>query len=502
VSGWVNEYYGMTEISVSPNNVLVLSHAIPLPAAYELDPPFDLSIGISYFESLEGMYVSLAEGTVVGPTDLYDRSWLVRSDLGLQRVFWDDAPGTGEIICVDDEALAEIDPEVKVGDRVLGLVGALDYRSESYCLEPLVAPQVIEVAQEPAAPGFSISQSGFSRNIATFNLGNLFDMVNDPTTDDDVLSATEYNRKQSKLAQAIHESLGEPALIAVQEAENTAVLIDLVARPELEEEYGIVLEEGPDQRGLDAGLLYRTDMVQVESIQVYQGCTSLIDGLGPDGNLDVAHPQNNITCDSDGDGILDGNRLFSRPPLKVNASLCLPDCSLRIFPLTLLVNHWKSKSEDSLSNQYTLPRRLEQAEFVARMADQVRTENPAVPVILLGDLNDTPGSAPHNILTQAGFRDLVLSLPKSEQYSYIYQGISQALDHLLSVGSASLAPTDVGIIHINSDYPYSRSYDAATFLRSSDHDALIVKFTVFDYQIFLPLIIEFAAKTLTLPIQR
>ncbi len=376
VSGWVNEYYGMTEISVYPDNVLVLSQGNPLPSPHELEPPFDSGAAISYFESLEGMHVSLVEGTVVGPTDVYDRTWLVRSDLGIQRVFWDDALGTGVIICVDDEGLAEIEPEVKVGDRVMGLVGVLDYRFDSYCLEPLVAPQVIEVVQEPAAPGFSLSQNGFSRNFATFNLGNLFDMVNDPATEDDVLSAAEYNRKLSKVAQAIHETLGEPAVIAVQEAENSAVLSELIGRPELEESYSIVLEEGPDRRGLDAGLLYRTDMVKVESFQVYQGCTKLIDGLGPDGNLDVAHPQNSITCDSDGDGILDGNRLFSRPPLKVDARLCLPDCSLREFPVSLVVNHWKSKSEDSLSIQYTLPRRLEQAEFVARLADQLLTEYP------------------------------------------------------------------------------------------------------------------------------
>lgn len=490
VSGWVNEYYGMTEISVYPDNVLVLSQGNPSPSPHELVPPFDSGVAISYFESLEGMHVSLVEGTVVGPTDVYDRTWLVRSDLGIQRVFWEDALGTGVIICVDDEGLAEIKPEVKVGDRVMGLVGVLDYSFDSYCLEPLDAPQVIEVVQEPAAPGFSLSQNGFNRNFATFNLGNLFDMVNDSATEDEVLSAAEYNRKLSKLAQAIHDTLGEPAIIAVQEAENSAVLSELIERPELEESYSIVLEEGPDRRGLDAGLLYRTDMVKVESFRVYQGCTELIDGLGPDGNLDVAHPQNSITCDSDGDGILDGNRLFSRPPLKVDARLCLPDCSLREFPVSLVVNHWKSKSEDSLSIQYTLPRRLEQTEFVARLAGQLLTEFPTVPVILLGDLNDTPGSAPLNILTQAGFRDLVLSMPKSEQYGYIYQGLSQALDHVLIGGSASFIPTDLDFVHINSDYPYSLSYDTATYLRSSDHDAFIVKFTVFDYQVFLPYIVN------------
>ena len=43
------------------------------------------------------MYVQVSAGLVVGPTDGDERTWLVRPDLELERVFHDDHRGTGEL---------------------------------------------------------------------------------------------------------------------------------------------------------------------------------------------------------------------------------------------------------------------------------------------------------------------------------------------------------------------------------------------------------------------
>lgn len=488
VTGWVNEYYGMTEISVFVQHVHVLSHGNSLPAANELEPPFESEASARYFESLEGMYVQLDEAIVVGPTDLYDRSWLVRADLGIQRVFPDGDPGSGAIICADDAGMFEIEPEVKVGDRVTGLRGALDYRFDTFCVEALVQPLVTEIVPEPGTGKFPLTQQGSFRNIASLNLGNLFDTVDDPLAEDDVLSAGQYQRKLSKLAQAIHAELGEPAFLAVQEAENAAVLGDLVDRDEIEAQYAVLLKEGPDRRGLDTGLLYRLDMTELLGYQDYQGCTSLIDGLGPDGNLDVIHPHNALSCDLDGDGDLDGNRLFSRPPLVVHASVCLPDCQAGSTTLILVINHWKSKAEDSLQTPYTLPRRVEQAVFVAGLVEQIRSAYPQKPLVLLGDLNDTPGSAPLEALVEAGMLDLVANHALEGRYSYIYQGVSQALDHIVLFPAPSLTAIEAGFIHFNADFPHSLSYEAGTPMRCSDHDAVIARFSPDGFQVYLPFV--------------
>ena len=104
-------------------------------------------------------------------------------------------------------------------------------------------------------------------------------------------------------ARAIHQ-LGEPAVLALQEAENSNVLAALLDRPEIRADYGFLLLDGPDERGLDVAIAYQPALVQVYSYQAQQGCTALVDGLGPDGNRDVLNPQNNLTCDLDGDDSL------------------------------------------------------------------------------------------------------------------------------------------------------------------------------------------------------
>ncbi len=140
VTGTVDEYFGQTELQVAPANVKLLSHGNPLPAMVELNPPFSNEPAQIYFESLEGMYVGLSQGLVVGPTDAEDQTWLVNANLGVERVFYGDPRGTGEVICSGDDGLFKVNPQAKAGDSVQNLVGVLDFRYGLYCIEPAVAP--------------------------------------------------------------------------------------------------------------------------------------------------------------------------------------------------------------------------------------------------------------------------------------------------------------------------------------------------------------------------
>jgi hypothetical protein len=214
----VQEYYSFTELITTPESLTVLSSGNPTPVPFELNPPFENKTANQYFESLEGMYVSLPEATVVGPTNVDDATWVVRSDLGIERVFRDDPNGTGEMVCIDDEGIYEINPEVKVGDRIRELSGALDFTAGVYCMLLISRPLVFPAYSIPPedlpitrpTPGFTIG---------TYNLANLFDTFDDPLTDDPVLSTSEYQRRLGKHALTIHNRMGEPDFLAVQEAE-------------------------------------------------------------------------------------------------------------------------------------------------------------------------------------------------------------------------------------------------------------------------------------------
>ncbi len=484
VAGQVKEYYGLTEISTSPDLVTVLSNDTDLPEPIELNPPFKTDLAKQYFESLEGMYVGMDHANVVGPTNERDETWVINAELGVDRVFQHDLAGTGEVVCVDDGGLFEIKPEASVGDQTRNLHGVLDYSYGLYRMQLLAQPILISGNRV-----FQIANFSCGLSVATFNLGNLFDPIDAPEKRDPVPSGAEYLRHLSKIASAIHIALGEPTLIAAQEVENDMVLQDLLAREEIEAEYAFVWEEGLDERGIDVALLYRKDRAQVLTSEQRQGCTTVIDGLGPDGNGDVTNPHNTITCDTDADGVLDGNRLFSRPPLLIHLDI-FPGSCFDGLDLWLIVNHWKSKGDDSDEIQYTLPRRIEQAAFIADLYREITRFFPNARVMVLGDLNDYPDSEPLKVLERSGLENLITFIPPDQQYTYIYRGISQVFDHLLINHTIKDQLIAVLPLHINADYAEVYSQSEANFLRCSDHDPVLAWFGVLDDKVFLPLILR------------
>ncbi|MCS6906605.1 MAG: endonuclease/exonuclease/phosphatase family protein [Anaerolineales bacterium] len=486
VGGIVTEYFGRTEIETTYAQITYLSSDNPLPEATTLLPPQRDSQSKLYFESLEGMLVQVPLANVVGPTDSYDSTWLMPAAMEVKRLFYNDPRGTGGVLAVDDRGDYELGQALKVGDQVANMLGVLDEAYEAYRVYLLEEATVLEAPfwGAPQAPPLS-SINAF--RLATFNLANLFDTEDDPDVNDTVLSRAEYQRRLRKRALVIREVLGEPELIALQEAENERVLRDLIARPELTAPYEIIWEETPDLRGLDVALLYRSDRLRVTDVRQEQGCTDLRDGLGPDGNQNVTYPENTSTCDLDGDGVAEGNRLFLRPPLVVKLELETLKGRLERAELLLLVNHWKSKVEDSPWQAYTLPRRTREAEFTARLIQQLRLEFPETPILLAGDLNDFPTSLPIQKLLAIGMVDLTQMVSPEQRYSYVYRGVSQTIDYLMLDPGKGLYASQLVPLHINADYPYTWAGRDDTPIRSSDHDLWQANF-YFPLQNYLPLV--------------
>ncbi len=483
VSGWVKEYNGLTEISADVADVSILSQAKSLPAPGELNPPFEESAAVSYLERLEGMYVRMEQAVVVGPTNQWGETWVVHANLGIERVFQDDARGNGAIICVDDGGTNVIAPVARVGEVVSNLVAVLDFSLNTFRLQLLSEP-TLESNLSPFQA--YVPDDGIS--IATFNVADLFDTVNDPGVDDFVPSEEAYERKLRKLALAISTGLGHPTILALQEVENSEVLEDLLAQPEIGLDYGIVWMDGPDERGIDSALLYRLDWIEVLEVEQLQGCTSLIDGLGPDGNGDVLNPSNAMTCDSDGDGILDGNRLFSRPPL--NVLLRVQNDPLHPWEIRMIVNHWKSKVEDTPEVHYTQPRRIEESQFVAHLIQDILATQPEANLIVLGDLNDFPDSQAVRTLEGSTLYNLVHRLAIQDRYTYVHRGISQVLDHILVSPNLNNQIVSIHSIHMNADYPNVYAEQADSLHRSSDHDPLVMQLSMATGFAYLPLIIS------------
>jgi hypothetical protein len=453
VTGYVNEYYELTEIDVSGNEgeVIINSSGHELPVPVELNPPEILADALMYFETLEGMYVAVPDGVVVGPTDDTGIFIIVRQSVFTGRYFFNPATENGERIMIDDDSGFPAD--VKLDDHVFNVLGALDYTYENYKVQPTYT---FDIESSPGPEPIPPANREIEFSVATFNLEFLFDTVDNPYIDDIVLSPEEYECKLDKLALAIRNGIFAPDVIVVQEAENINVLNDLASHPKLSEfSYTAELIEGPDSPGLNIGVLVRSDRVKI------------IDAHQPE-----TLPHDPGGCGADG-------LLFSRPPLIVTLDIYPVQVNVGIpRRVTMIINHFKSMFDGT---EETEPCRIEQARFVVKLVDEILADDPDADVLVIGDINSTQDRPPVTIFTNGttpGSQLKILNLypSLSDQYTYIYEGNAQYLDYVFATPHFMRTFRSTQVAHINAGYPHAFSEDCEIMHQSSDHDPLIARF--------------------------
>src|SRR5262249_25770746 len=152
--------------------------------------------------------------------------------------------------------------------------------------------------------------------------------------------------------------------------------------------------------------------------------------------------------------------------------------------LFLVANHFNSKGgDDPLFGRFQPPVRVseaqrhQQAQLTHDFINDIVSADANAEVVVMGDLNDFEFSDTVSILkgTPAILEDLIDTLPPSERYSYVFEGNSQTLDHILfskAVFNAHLFEYDV--VHVNSEFAD----------QASDHDPQVARITVFAFSGF------------------
>lgn len=216
-----------------------------------------------------------------------------------------------------------------------------------------------------AQPGgdYKVASIGF------YNLENLFDTIDSPTTNDvDFLpqgrlywNTAKYISKQANMSKVISQLATELtpdglALLGVAEIENRKVLEDLVAQPDLKDRnYQIVHYDSPDERGIDCGLLYQPKYFQVL------------------GSSAVPVPLKDSKT-----GKID----FTRDILYVAGRF---DGE----PLHVMVGHWPSRRGGEAGSGWM---RAAAARVCKHLSDSIQSVDPNAKIIIMGDLNDDPDS--------------------------------------------------------------------------------------------------------------
>ncbi len=460
----------------NPTLISIDSSGNPLPAPVKLtdQPNSSVDDTIALLESLEGMRVSVENASVVGPTNRFGEFAMLTNA--------DAKPGSGyfpqtkqillrstgpnvvdynpERILVDDLTLAEA-IVVRPGDKVKRLVGPLDYTFGNYKIQPTEF-ELSTVPLKSSEPFSTRSGPNGNTVITSYNVENLFDLVLNPDKDDasSTPSAAELETQLTKLARSIEVELRLPEIMVLQEVENTAIAQELGDRVNAANgtDYVAASFETSDARGIEVGFLY--DDARVDLLEVFQLSGSDVEAaFGPGSPSPGREP-------------LYGKFLVEGEVVHI------------------VGNHFKSKGGDDpifgvSFDRITEVQRKAQAQVVADFVEDLLAAEPDALVMVTGDLNDfqfgEPGEGsdhPVAILENAngGFTNLIELEKEAERWTFVFDGNSQVLDHMLVNDAllANLVGTD--ILHFNAGYPAALGDDPSTTIRASDHEAVEGRF--------------------------
>ena len=466
----IDEFYDKTELSrareIEPSSACggasVPAVTLPLPR-FGQDPA-------QLYEPYEGMLVTLPafDAVVHGPTKRFDSGDVEIAVVPRRfqpyvsdgRVFFDEPAEIDHLLYLSGALGAEL-PDVRRGDVVNVAGGApavLDYNFGKYQFIPLPGTAAVmpgdgaaDVGLAQAAPA---GEGDFT--LCTFNLKGL-GQGSDQIADD-----ARYAAEVRRRARTIAEQLGGCTVIGLQETGRPADAEALAAA--LRADFGLAYtatalpgpQSGDPAFPLTNAVLTRSDRVQVRDAALRQGCSPRTYDVPDTGACPVGQYP-----------------LFNRPPLVVD--LAVTGAWGDPYVLTIIDNHWKSKSGDESVNA---PRRLAQAEHVARIVQERLDADPNAAVVVLGDLNDYLGSAPLAALATQPAPDLVHlydRLRPLDRYTYIFNGASQVLDHMLATPALAASVAEVLPVRVNAELPALAAPAVDDVRHASDHDPVLVR---------------------------
>ncbi|MGR8011249.1 endonuclease/exonuclease/phosphatase family protein [Streptomyces hypolithicus] len=463
-----------------PAPVTVSAKSVPSRYAPEGDPAAEGSVNalplkpreyaLDFYESLEGSNIRIGTSRVVGATDPYSELWVsVKPHENDNRrggtVYGSyTSQNTGRL---QIQQLAPISqqpfPKANVGDVLSGTTeGPLDFNQfGGYTLTARTLGSIMDrgLERESTRP-----QRDGELSVATYNVENLD--PSDPQTKFDALAA------------AVVDNLASPDILALEEIQdNSGAKNDgTVSAEETLKKFtaAVVAAGGPsyDWRTIDpvnnkdggepGGNIRQVFLFNPERV-------SFTDRAGGDATTatDVVRDKGRAALTRSPGRIDPANAAWenSRKPLA-------GEFTFRGRTVFVIANHFGSKGGDeSLASHHQPPvrkseaRRLEQAKSVNAFVKGVLAAERNADVLVVGDINDFEFSATTQALTaDRALYPAIKSLPRSERYSYVFQGNSQVLDQILT--SPSIGRFAYDSVHINAEFAE----------QNSDHDPQVLRF--------------------------
>ncbi|NIA67456.1 endonuclease [Pelagibius litoralis] len=414
------------------------------------DPTTD---GLDYFESLEGMLVTVPDAVATSATSRFGETWVVAD--GGDNVGPEGLNPRGGIDLEEND----INPEriqiqtssglgADVGDGLGDVTGVLGYNFGNYEVRP-TGPVVVTDGGLTAETS-ALAGTENQLTVASYNVLNLDGSGGDAA-------------QMAILGQQIANNLGGPDIIALQEIQdNNGITNDGTT------DASQTLQQLVDAIALAGGPTYAFfDVAPVDGTQ----------GGAPGGNIRVAYLYNPDRVELV-DGSVEALELDafagSRIPLQARFDF-------EGNEITLINNHFSSKFGSTPVYGAIQPfinagadEREAQAQAINDHVDGLKADDPDAKVIVLGDLNDFQFASPQPILTGEADGNQVLfdqieELEDDEVYTFIFEGNSQVLDHFLVTENLT-EDIEFDIVHVNVDFDDGARNGTET---GSDHEPIL-----------------------------
>ncbi|WP_329092342.1 lamin tail domain-containing protein [Streptosporangium sp. NBC_01469] len=466
-------------IRLTGGNALPAAVPVAFPDAYtksgslEAQPLEPSSYVLDWLEIHEGMRITVAQETrLISPVNTeFSELWVTLkpgqnpTPRGGSIYAGYDALSSGRLLILSLNGA----PAANVGSTLAaGTTGPLDYQSFGGYV--LLATQL-----------GTITEGGLKRqkvlppkkqgdlSVATYNVENL--------------AATNPAAKFARLAEAVVNNLGKPDIIALEEIQdnNGATNNGVVAADETVAKFIAAIQAagGPTYDWRSVNPNDGTDGGEpggnIRPVFLFNPArVTFVDRPGGDADTAVSvvreRPTSNQISLSVSPGRINptsGAWASSRKPLVGEFRY---DGDKQLF---VVANHFNSKGGDAPLSAAVQPpvrssevQRVKQATEVRDFVKDLSVKSAGrAEVIVLGDLNDYQFSPTLQTITENGtlLKTLIDTLPVDQRYSYVFDGNSQVLDHILI--SPAIKGYSYGVVHINAEFSD----------QASDHDPQIVR---------------------------
>ena len=421
------------------------------------DPAQD---GIDFYEAVEGMRVTIDDAVAVAPTNRFNETFVVTDNGAFATGL--NARGGITISPTDfnpERIQVQIDTDlapgpgvdIDTGDALGDVTGVVSYGFGNFEVKATATFTPVSAGLAPETT--ALSGDATRLTVATFNLLNLDP---NPTDGDDDVGDGRFDA----LADQIVNNLAAPDIVGLQEIQDS--------------------DGSADTGTVDAILTYQT---LIAAIDAAGGPSYDFLDLPPVNNADGGQPGGNIRNGYlylpgrvslvASSRILDPNLgdgdAFENSRKPVYAEFDFQGTSVHLVNV-----HFSSKGGSSPLFGVVQPpingnsdRREDQAQVVNDFVDDLLAAGDDH-VIVLGDVNEFEFEIASQVLIGAPapvLTNLTETLPPGDRYTFIFDGNSQALDHILIGDALVAAGAEYDIVHANVEFDS----------QANDHEASIVR---------------------------